>query len=121
VWSVSDRRPTALAGRGIFALPPPLSFSSGILPQITLPPPPSLSFIIYYSLIILTIVAKYLELFAASWNLETRISEILGFHGGDYEEWWFLQEPHDVTSQKTPFIRNKRNSSTSITTHSFRA
>jgi hypothetical protein len=38
--------------------------------------------------------------------------KIWGFHGGDYEELcllgcyavWFLQEPHGVTTQKTPFF-----------------
>jgi hypothetical protein len=43
-------------------------------------------------------------------------SKIWGFHGNDFEEWrllgfyaiWFLQEPHSVTSQKTPFFRIQR-------------
>jgi hypothetical protein len=39
--------------------------------------------------------------------------KIWGFHGGDYEEWCllgcyagFLQEPHGLTTQKTPFFKN---------------
>jgi hypothetical protein len=41
--------------------------------------------------------------------------KIWGFHGGDYEEWcllgcyavWFLQDPHGVTTQKTPFFERR--------------
>jgi hypothetical protein len=50
--------------------------------------------------------------------------KIQGFHGSDYEEWhhvtpcgWFLQEPHGVTSQKTPFFMSKNVKSKDVTTY----
>jgi hypothetical protein len=50
--------------------------------------------------------------FSARVSKRLMLCEIWGLHGGDYEECrplgcyavWFLQEPHGVTSQKTPFF-----------------